>query len=234
MTAEVTDTFHVTELFLLSSAFKAHGLFGLPDKKIYQLGGDTLFQEANEALIQKEVLTVDGGITPGGLHVVNTLEDYYNSNKYVRINNLMFAYKQKDADEVIVLVEYEKENYRLLVMSKIDVLKLLLDRFPFLQREPEEAEKTWLKTKLSNETKGKLENSSMDEAAMNLESFHISSKSNITYNQWFIFEHENQIIIIDTVAKEYFHVSQYWLMKLLFDEMDFPYKAGGGIQWSVN
>lgn len=34
------DVFHATELFLLSSAFEANQLFGLPDKQTYQLLGE--------------------------------------------------------------------------------------------------------------------------------------------------------------------------------------------------
>ena len=77
MSKEQVHTFHVTELFLLASAFEADILFGLPDKKTFQLMGEDLFLKANEALIEKEILTTSGKITQGGAYVIRALEFYY-------------------------------------------------------------------------------------------------------------------------------------------------------------
>lgn len=234
------DVFHATELFLLSSAFEANQLFGLPDKQTYQLLGEHVFSKANERLIEKEILTTEGNITTGGMYVIKALEFYYKSPKYVRMNNLLFAFREKEEDELIVLVELEEEMaYRLLVMSKALVLKVLLECFPFLLREPKEEEKSFFKKELPRRKKKEIEALSLDKPLMNLEVFHLhdgetEKESLVTHEQWLIFTHKDTLIVIRPEQDKYFHASQYWVLKRIFDEMDFPYKVGEQVNGSNN
>jgi hypothetical protein len=229
MNDKATDTFTVPELYLLAAAFDGHVLFGLPEKEIYQLKGEEVFAEAHQQLVEKEIITSEGKLTDGGAIIVQAVEFYHQSNKYVRINNLMFAFRQEEEDELILLVEIEEqEKYKLLVLSKAIVLKVLGENFPVVFREPVEEEKTFLKVELSHEERNEIDQHELDHL-MNIEFFHLKEKHQDGFNpsyyqQWFIFEKENKLMMIDTVQKRYYHASQYWFLKLLFDEMEFPYK----------
>ena len=134
-----TDTFNVVELYLLAAAFGGNVLFGLPEKEVFQLKGEEVFEEAHKRLIEKGILTAEGKITDGGAQVIQAIEYYHKSQKYVRINNLMFAFREQDVDELIVLLELEEnKTYQLFVVSKALVLSMLGEKFPVVLREPEE------------------------------------------------------------------------------------------------
>ncbi len=227
------NTFTAPELYLLAAAFGGNVLFGLPEKQIYQLQGEEVFAEAHQRLIEKEILTPDGKITKGGAIVIQALELYHQSEKYVRINNVMFAFQAKEEDEIISLVELDgqEEQYQLRVISKAIVLKILIENFPLIGREPDEREKTFLKQELYYQERLEAEDYEPENNFMNLEFFHLQaeprdpSNSNY-YQQWLIFTKDAKLIMVDTVRKKYYHASQYWFLKVLFDEMDFPYKGG--------
>lgn len=228
---KMKDTFNVAELYLLAASFGGEVLFGLPEKQIYQLKGEEVFEEAHHMLVEKEILTKEGKITRAGAIIIQALEFYHQSRKYVRINNLMFAFREQDEDELIMLIEVEEGKlYRLYVISKAIVLKLLGDRFPFVLREPDEIETTFLKNELSHQKRREIETYEPP-LLMNLELFHlddshqrISSSNPYLYEQWLIFTKSKKLIMVETGAKKYYHASQYWFLKLLFDEMEFPYK----------
>ncbi len=230
MSKSESDLFHITELYLLASAFDSEMLFGLPDKKTLHLLGDEVEKAAHQSLVKKNILTDEGKITEGGAYVIRALEFYYLSNKYVRINNLMFGFREVQEDEVIMLVEVEDgKYYRLHVISKALVLKLLIDRFPFILREPEEEEKHFLKKELSHKRREEFGDLEIGEEFMNLEFFHLGESMQVEdnpdfYQQWFAFPHDKKLMMIDPMNDKYYHASQYWFLKILFDEMDFPYK----------
>jgi hypothetical protein len=225
-----TDTFSVAELYLLAAAFGGNVLFGLPEKEIFQLKGEELFKEAHHRLIEKEIITPDGKITKTGAIVIRTIEFYHQSEKFVRVNNLMFAFREREKDEVIVLVELEEQgHYQLRVTSKALILKMLSEHFPLIVREPAEKEKTFLKVELSHLERREMEKFEPEHMFMNLEFFHLKEKPRDKFNsnyyqQWIVFTKEEKLIMVDAVNKKYYHASQYWFLKVLFDEMDFPYK----------
>lgn len=225
-----TDTFTAVELYLLAAAFGGNVLFGLPEKEVFQLKGEEVFEEAHKHLIEKGILTSDGKITDGGAFVIRAIEYYHQSEKYVRINNLMFAFREQDVDELIVLLELEeKETYQLFIVSKALVLSMLGEKFPVVLREPDEKEKKFLKETLSNRERREVENFEPESMFMNLESFQLEvERKEISnpayYQQWFIFTKADKLIMIDPVKNEYYHASQYWFLKVLFDLMEFPYK----------
>lgn len=224
------DTFSAVELYLLAAAFGANVLFGLPEKEIFQLKGEEVFEEAHHRLIEKGIITSDGKITRSGAMVIQAVEFYHQSEKFVRVNNLMFAFREKKQDEVIVLVELEvKGHYQLRVISKATVLKMLSEHFPLILREPNEKEKTFFKVELTNQERRETEGFEPENMFMNLELFHLNEEPKDKFNsryyqQWLIFTKDEKLIMVDTVNKKYYHASQYWFLKVLFDEMDFPYK----------
>ncbi|MEL3959263.1 DUF5081 family protein [Caldifermentibacillus hisashii] len=228
MTAS-TDMFNVPELYLLAAAFGGNVLFGLPDKQIYELQGEAVFKEAQEQLIEKEILTPGGRLTKIGVMVIQALEDYYKSEKYVRVNNLMFAFLKKNPDKLIILVELEQNSYQLRLISKAFVLKLLSDQFPLIGREPGAGEHDFLRRELDNEERREVENFEPDQSFMNLEVFHLNEQPMEAtnpkfYEQWFIFLKDEKLIMTDVPRKKYYHASQYWFLKMLFDNLEFPYK----------
>ncbi len=223
------DTFTAPELYLLAAAFGGKVLFGLPEKEIYQLKGDGVFQEAYQRLIDKEILTVEGKLTRGGAFIIQAVEKYHQSKKYVRINNLMFAFQEKDEDELILLIEMEdSDHYQMRILSKAIVLKMLSDEIPLILREPKEEEKNFLRKELLHQQRHEVEEYEPEKMFMNLELFHLEEEPQNKYNQkyyqqWFIFTKDGKLIMVDVMNKKYYHASQYWFLKILFDEMDFPY-----------
>ncbi|MFP7493397.1 DUF5081 family protein [Terribacillus saccharophilus] len=230
MNQQETDTFHVTELYLLAAAFDAEALFGLPDKKIYQIQGEEPWRKAHEQLIQKGIFTADGKLTNPGAAIIKTLYEYFFSRKYVRINNLMFAFREKKADDVIILAETnEGISYRLYVMAKPLVLKLLGEKLPLVNREPLADEKDFLQRELPETEKDIINELDTNENMVNIELFHPWVKPSIArnanyYQQWLALSADEKLVTIDTYQKKYYHTSQYWFMKLLFDALDFPYR----------
>lgn len=229
MMMEGKKFFTAPELYLLASAFDGKDLFGLPEKQLYQLMGDEVFEEAQQRLIEKKILTSEGKITESGAVIIQVIESYYQSEKYVRINNLMFSFQRKNDEEVILLVELEDGQYQLQMISKVLVLKNLSDQFPIILREPLERETTFLKEEVSNKERRELETFELEDMFMNLELFHLNEKPKDQFNpkyyqQWLVFTNGGKLIMVDTVNKKYYHASQYWFLKVLFDELDFPYK----------
>src|SRR5690625_963817 len=125
MTKEGQDLFHVTELYLLANAFSVDVLFGLPDKKLYQLQGKAIFDEAFSKLKQKHIFTEEGKLTKGGAYVIRALELYSQSKKYVRIHNVMYASQEKEADHIIMFTHMEdKTYYGLAFITKVVVITI--------------------------------------------------------------------------------------------------------------
>ncbi|PAD34195.1 MULTISPECIES: DUF5081 family protein [Terribacillus] len=235
MTQTDKDTFDVTELYLLAAAFDAEALFGLPDKKLYQLQGEEPWSQAYAKLKNKGVFDKEGSLTKSGGVIIKTLYTYFFSQKYVRINNLMFAFKEKEAEEVIILAETADKTYKLYVMDKPLVLKLLGEKIPLLNREPVEAEKNFLQRELSAEDREAIKELDVTNDIVNIELFHPRVKPQIStnpnhYQQWLVLSKEDRLIMIDTTQKQYYQASQYWFLKVLFDALDFPYRQKVGLR----
>ncbi|MFC4620335.1 DUF5081 family protein [Camelliibacillus cellulosilyticus] len=227
MSDTAADFFTVPELYLLASAFEGNVLFGLPDKSIYQLRGEFIFEEAKERLMDKGILGVDGDLTKAGASVIQALETYHHSQKYVRINNLMFAFFESDHNRIVALVEIQKQRaYQLRVLPKVKVFDALCQAFPFILREPKEEEKTFLVEALTYHEK-QVAKAFKPQQVMNLESFRDRNDSN-AYGQWLFFM-ADRLISVDIVHKKYYRASQYAFLKLLFDEMSFPYGERGAM-----
>ncbi|MBC2321860.1 DUF5081 family protein [Listeria booriae] len=69
----------------------------------------------------------------------------------------------------------------------------------------------------------------LSDPVFNLEVFHLDNyPADITkpsfYQNWLLFLYGDKLITLDIARQNYQQVSQYWFMKQLFDEMEFPYK----------
>ncbi|EIT83778.1 hypothetical protein A374_18851 [Fictibacillus macauensis ZFHKF-1] len=232
--SEAIDYFTGSELYLLANAFDGTVLFGLPEKAYYQLRGEEEFKQAHARLVEKGIITAETALTDAGALVIQALELYYKTIKYVRINNLMIAFDEENKNRCIVLSELEEgEVYRLRVTTKAYLLKALFGIFPLLLREPPKEEETFLKKELSYQDRLAVEEEYVDHTILNMESFHLTAKpqtmtNSAFYQQWLIFEKDENVIMSDVVQKKYYRASQYWLLKVLYDELEIPYK---GAEW---
>lgn len=133
MTVSMVDTFTPVELYLLLAPFEVKHIFGIPDKITYLLKGEDVFAEGFEMLKNKGVLDGSGNLTDGGGFLIDSLVEYYQSTKYVRLNQLMFAFPKKTSNEVLVMIEIKpQKEYRFERMNKIHALAMMRELFPLL------------------------------------------------------------------------------------------------------
>ncbi|WP_099223944.1 DUF5081 family protein [Listeria costaricensis] len=232
MMTHARDTFSPAELYLLVAPFDLNHIFGVPDKMIYKLKGSEHFEAAYEELKQKNILTQEDTLTDGGGIVMETLRSYCQSSKYVRLNQLMFAFP-KDADnEVIVLAEIKADQeYRIERLNKIYALALIRKLFPIIEREPLEDETSFMQRELTNAERRKALEIDPGKNFISMEFFHLEKEPHETtnhefYQQYLAFAMDEWLIQTDVMTEDYYRISQYALMKQLFDEMEFPYKEG--------
>ncbi|MBF2362843.1 DUF5081 family protein [Listeria marthii] len=230
MTVDTNDVFSPVELYLLLSPVEAQHLFGLPDKFTFLLKGEDVFAEGFDRLKSKGILTDSGELTDGGGFLIESLIEYHQSKKYVRMNQLMFAFSEKASNEVLVMIEVTpQKEYRFERMNKIYALAMIKDFFPLISREPGERETEFLKEELTNEERKQAAAFEPEQNFISMEFFHMEEepkeKTNTRhYKQYLAFEMENKLIMIDVVEETYYRGSQYALLKLLFDELEFPYE----------
>ncbi|MBC1285210.1 DUF5081 family protein [Listeria booriae] len=224
------DYFSLEEMYLLLAATDGHVLFGFPGKEVFLLRDDDPMAYAQQQLIAKEILTPEGAVTKSGAFVINKLSAYHRSKKYVRCNNIMFSFQEYNNKEVVLIIEAEKNKYyRLLVLSKAHALKVLYDGFPLIAREPDIDEKDFLTAELTNQEKNEIKAMELSESVFNFEVFHLDQyPAQMTepkfYQNWLLFLYGDKLVSLDVARQQYQQVSQYWFMKLVFDEMEFPYK----------
>ncbi|MBC1720469.1 DUF5081 family protein [Listeria seeligeri] len=230
MTVETVDSFTPVELYLLLAPFEVKHIFGIPDKITYLLKGEDVFAEGFEMLKNKGVLDGSGNLTDGGGFLIDSLVEYYQSKKYVRLNQLMFAFPEKKSNEILVMIEIKpQKEYRFERMNKIHALAMMRELFPIISREPGPKETEFLKEELTNEERKRAMVFDPEKNFISMEFFHLEEKpqeaSNPAfYKQYLSFEMENKLIMVDVVNEAYYQASQYALLKLLFDELAFPYK----------
>lgn len=133
MTVDTVDVFSPVELYLLLSPLETKYLFGIPDKLTFLLKGEDVFAEGFERLKSKGILTDTGELTDGGGFLIESLMEYHQSKKYVRMNQLMFAFSEKASNEVLVMIEVtSQKEYRFERMNKIYALAMIKDFFRLL------------------------------------------------------------------------------------------------------
>ncbi|MDM5191268.1 DUF5081 family protein [Bacillus hominis] len=124
------------------------------------------------------------------------------------------------------------QQYQLHILSKMIVLNMLIEHFPILLREPEEEEYKDLTHRASEQERKQLEERSLSDTGINIELFHLTEEPRLQsnpryYQQWLCLESNQRVAAIDLVKKQYLFVSQFWLLKLLFDELEIPYAKEG-------
>lgn len=230
----MNDSFQAAELYLLASSFGANILYGLPDKKLYQLQGEEPFRQAHERLIAKGYLTDEGAFTDEGGFVVEVIRQYVLSKKYVQCNHFMFAFGEQDADNLVMLVEVEKEtSYQLYLIEKPLVLQLLVERMPVMSREALPEEKEFLMKELDGDEKEYIQRIGVRDDFLSLDICHKTkeprSLSNPDFLQsWIVLMEGDKLIMIDCLRKKFYHTSQHYFMKIIFDALDFPYRKKEG------
>ncbi|MBF2637520.1 DUF5081 family protein [Listeria welshimeri] len=231
MTVDTVDVFSPVELYLLLSPLETKYLFGIPDKLTFLLKGEDVFAEGFERLKSKGILTDTGELTDGGGFLIESLIEYHQSKKYVRMNQLMFAFSEKASNEVLVMIEVtSQKEYRFERMNKIYALAMIKDFFPLVNREPGERETEFLKEELTNEERKRAVAFEPEKNFISMEFFHMEEepkeeKNDKYYKQYLAFEMEDKLMMVDVVNETYYRGSQYALMKLLFDELELPYKG---------
>lgn len=231
MTVDTVDVFSPVELYLLLSPLETKYLFGIPDKLTFLLKGEDVFAEGFERLKSKGILTDTGELTDGGGFLIESLIEYHQSKKYVRMNQLMFAFSEKASNEVLVMIEVtSQKEYRFERMNKIYALAMIKDFFPLVNREPGERETEFLKEELTNEERKRAAAFEPEKNFISMEFFHMEEepkeeKNDKYYKQYLAFEMEDKLMMVDVVNEAYYRGSQYALMKLLFDELELPYKG---------
>lgn len=231
MTVDTVDVFSPVELYLLLSPLETKYLFGIPDKLTFLLKGEDVFEEGFERLKSKGILTDTGELTDGGGFLIESLMEYHQSKKYVRMNQLMFAFSEKASNEVLVMIEVtSQKEYRFERMNKIYALAMIKDFFPLVNREPGERETEFLKEELTNEERKRAVAFEPEKNFISMEFFHMEEepkeeKNDKYYKQYLAFEMEDKLMMVDVVNEAYYRGSQYALMKLLFDELELPYKG---------
>ncbi|MBC1446627.1 DUF5081 family protein [Listeria welshimeri] len=231
MTVDTVDVFSPVELYLLLSPLETKYLFGIPDKLTFLLKGEDVFAEGFERLKSKGILTDTGELTDGGGFLIESLMEYHQSKKYVRMNQLMFAFSEKASNEVLVMIEVtSQKEYRFERMNKIYALAMIKDFFPLVNREPGERETEFLKEELTNEERKRAVAFEPEKNFISMEFFHMEEepkeeKNDKYYKQYLAFEMEDKLMMVDVVNETYYRGSQYALMKLLFDELELPYKG---------
>lgn len=231
MTVDTVDVFSPVELYLLLSPLETKYLFGIPDKLTFLLKGEDVFAEGFERLKSKGILTDTDELTDGGGFLIESLMEYHQSKKYVRMNQLMFAFSEKASNEVLVMIEVtSQKEYRFERMNKIYALAMIKDFFPLVNREPGERETEFLKEELTNEERKRAVAFEPEKNFISMEFFHMEEepkeeKNDKYYKQYLAFEMEDKLMMVDVVNEAYYRGSQYALMKLLFDELELPYKG---------
>ncbi|MFP7493408.1 DUF5081 family protein [Terribacillus saccharophilus] len=225
------DTFSTTELYLIASSFNAKGLYGLPDKKQFQLQGEKVFKEAHDRLIAKGFLTENGAFTNEGAFLVEVVWHYVVSKKYVQCNNLMFAFGEADADNVVMLIEMEEQtSYQVHLLEKPLALQLLTKEFAVMRREPLADEKEFLMKELPAEEAAYIEKLGIPNDCLILDIVHKADKpqTKASFWSWVVIIYEEKLIMFDLSKGSFHRTSQYYFMKMIFDAMDFPYRREEG------
>ncbi|MBC1487314.1 DUF5081 family protein [Listeria seeligeri] len=231
MTVETMDTFTPVELYLLLAPFEVKHIFGIPDKMTYLLKGEDVFAEGFEMLKTKGVINDTGNLTDGGGFLIDSLVEYYQSKKYIRLNQLMFAISEKTTNEIFVMIEIKpQKEYRFERMNKIHALAMIRELFPIISREPGPNETEFLKEELTNEERKRASVFEPGTNFISMEFFHVEetpqeASNPAFYKQYLSFEMDNKLIMADIVNEAYYQGSQYALLKLLFDELELPYKG---------
>lgn len=217
----MTAKFTAEELLLLASAFDCRLLFGLPDRQLLVMKNQQGFEEAKQGLVDKNIMDVEGKLTKDGFTLVQVLEQYASSDRYIRLDNLMTGFGK---DEHLITIKWlEEGKLQLFVHQNIAFLKRIMEGYPLFNREPLQEDTSYLKRQIQmEETEEYFESGN---PTVQLECFTINyEEQSATAEQWMFFENNGQLQGIDIENNIVYQLSQYFLVKKIYDFYRFPYK----------
>lgn len=217
----MTALYTAEELLLLASSFNCQMLFGLPDRQLLVMRHPQGFEEAKQSLIDKKIMTVDGNLTTDGGMVIQLLEQYAISNRYIRLDNLMTGFGTND--HLITIKWREDGKFQLYMHQDIALLKRIMEGYPLFNREPLPEDTAYLKKIIrQNEVEEYFE---QEKPTVQLECFKIDyEKKTTSIEQWIFFENNGKLQGIDVNQETAYQLSQYFLVKKIYDFYRFPYK----------
>ncbi|HEK9100047.1 DUF5081 family protein [Bacillus pfraonensis] len=224
------ESFTPGELYVLAGAAGITYLFGLPEREKLTLADPDCVTKATEKLKAKRLITEENGLTPAAFQLIELLKAYQESNEYTRFNNLLIGFLPQDKDRVAVFTERKQnEEYEIDYIAKRDVYFSLLQRVPFLMREPREIEHTFLTNKMTEEKQRFFEEMDLSKKdLLAVETFSRPRDRRVgNKGKWECFlyftEGEN-FIQVDIERKQYEWASLYAVNKKLYDGLKMPYK----------
>ncbi|MGG2093525.1 DUF5081 family protein [Bacillus sp. S13(2024)] len=224
------EGFSPSELYVLAGAAGVTYLFGLPEREKLIMDDADCVTKATESLRGKGLIMEDGGLTMAAFQFIELLKAYQESQEYTRFNNLLVGFLPDDKDRVAVLTEIKpNEEYELHYIPKRDVYVSLLERIPFLMREPREKDTTFLTNKMPQEEQETFEEMDLSQKELlAIETFsRPRTTSLIEQGKWdcfLYFTEGDDYIQIDVERKRYEWISLYALNKKIYDVLKMPYK----------
>ncbi|MGG0277504.1 DUF5081 family protein [Bacillus rhizoplanae] len=224
------ESFSPSELYVLAGAAGVTYLFGLPEREKLIMGDADCVRKATESLRGKGLIMEDGGLTMAAFQLIELLKAYQESQEYTRFNNLLIGFLPNDKDRVAVLTEIKpNEEYELHYIPKRDVYLSLLERIPFLMREPREKDTAFLTNKMTQEEQETFEEMDLSQKEiLAIETFsRPRTTSLIEQGKWdcfLYFTEGDDYIQIDVDRKRYEWISLYALNKKIYDALKMPYK----------
>ncbi|PEA52459.1 DUF5081 domain-containing protein [Bacillus pseudomycoides] len=224
------ESFSPSELYVLAGAAGVTYLFGLLERERLIMGDADCVTKANESLRRKGLLTENGDLTMAAFQLIELLKAYQESQEYTRFNNLLVGFLQNDKDHVAVLTEIKpNEEYELHYIPKWDVYVSLLERIPFLMREPREQDTTFLTNKMTQEEQATFEEMDLSQKELlAIETFRRPNTRNVTeqgrWDCFLYFTEGDDYIQIEVERKQYEWISLYALNKKIYDALKMPYK----------
>ncbi|EUJ43861.1 DUF5081 family protein [Listeria fleischmannii] len=212
--------FSLEEMYLLAASFGGNSIFGLPAKSVLFMRDSQRMEEGYQELKQKGVLDEAGEVTQAGFHVIRALEEYTQSEKYVKVQEAIFAFPTDTKELIFIIKVGEKESYQLHRIDKVWVPLLLVQKIALVNRPAGEEEKNFLLRQERMESILAFQHRTPPEALLEVVILDASQK----LTQWLIFEENTQLLALDAQANVLYRASQYWLMKLLFEALEIPYR----------
>ncbi|PGB89870.1 DUF5081 domain-containing protein [Bacillus pseudomycoides] len=223
-------SFTPAELYTLAGAAGVTYIFGLQEREILALTDEDCITKATAELKEKGLITENNGLTPAAFQLIELLRAYQESQEYTRINNLLIGFFPQDKDRVAVLTERKQnEEYEIHYIAKRDVYFSLLERIPFLMREPREIEDTFFTKKMTEKEQQTFEE--MDLSEKDLLAIETVSRPRSRraedrgkWECFLYFTEGEDFIQIEVERKRYEWASLYAVNKKLYDVLKMPYK----------
>ena len=217
----MTALYSAEELLLLAQAFDCQLLFGLPDKQLLLIKNRQGFEEAKQSLVEKNIMTTENKLTKEGAMVIHLLEQYATSDRYIRLDNLMTGFGK---DNHLITIKWREEGkFQIYVHQDLAFLKRIMEGYPLFNREPLKEDTTYLKKPA--QLKDIEEYFEKGKPTIQLECFTIDyNKKTTTSEQWMFFENNGKLHGIDVNHEASYYLSQYFLVKKIYDFYRFPYK----------